>query len=50
MMKNEMIKKHNLIEFDKKTCLKVQCHNSKDYNKYTKQAGAELCQAQTSLS
>ena len=36
MIKNEMIKKHDLT---KKTCLKVQCYNSKDYNKCTKYIG-----------
>ena len=35
MMVNEMIKKHNLIEFDKENFLKVQYYNSKDYNEFT---------------
>ena len=39
MMKNEMIKKHNLIEFDKENFLKVHYYNSKDYNEFTKYIG-----------
>ena len=49
MMKNEMIKKHDLSEFDKENLSQSARLHSKDYNKCTKYIGVSCGRANNVL-